>query len=195
MFGHNVEQPSSWLDVSRTLRWPIKTFVYPWQRRAINWPATVYKATWSTMVYLREVSGKCKYIKMKCLNILTKSERFFYRISCWTIYLQKSKRTYLTLSISRQNLFIRPQSTVRRVRMHCILLFSVDTLPLLSTSSPYGKEEVVQNIIMKMCFYVQPQTPKTQRALRGNKKIQNGFIIHNKCRNVKHTTQLKQLTL
>ena len=24
------------------------------------------------------------------------------------------------------------------------------------------------------------------------KKIQNGFIIHNKCRNFKHTTQLKQ---
>ena len=32
VFGHNVEQPSSWLDVSRTLRWPIKTFVYPWRR-------------------------------------------------------------------------------------------------------------------------------------------------------------------
>ena len=27
------------------------------------------------------------------------------------------------------------------------------------------------------------------------KKIQNGFLIHNKCRNVKHTNQLKQLTL
>ena len=32
LFGHNVEQPSLWLDVSRTLRWPTKTFVYPWRR-------------------------------------------------------------------------------------------------------------------------------------------------------------------
>ena len=37
--------------------------------------------------------------------------------------------------------------------MHCFLLFSVGTLPSLSTSSPFGKEEVAQNIIIKMCFY------------------------------------------
>ena len=28
VFGHNVEQPLSWLDVNQTLRWPVKTFVY-----------------------------------------------------------------------------------------------------------------------------------------------------------------------
>ena len=48
---------------------------------------------------------------------------------------------------------IRTQSTVRHARMHCFFLFSVDTLPLLSTSISYGEEEVVQNIIIKMCFY------------------------------------------
>ena len=57
-----------------------------------------------------------------------------------------------------------------------------------------------------MCFYVlhissnaQPSIlirnnkKNWQKAPSGNKKIQNGFLIHNKCRNVKHTTQLKQL--
>ena len=65
MFGHNVEQPSSWLYVSRTLRWPIKTFVYPWRRlmtTSINWPSLVDKASWFKMVHLRKVSGKCKYV-------------------------------------------------------------------------------------------------------------------------------------
>ena len=32
VFGNNVQQPSSWLDVNRTLRWPIETFAYPWRR-------------------------------------------------------------------------------------------------------------------------------------------------------------------
>ena len=132
---------------------------------------------------------------MKCLTYIDQIRASFYRISCWTnpcIYKKKkkkkSKRTYLMLSIGRQNPFIRTQSTVRiRIRIVCLLVkrrndnhspgpvirelvpsshqksekvckdalllvFSVSTLPLLSTSSHYGKE-VVQNIIIKMCFY------------------------------------------
>ena len=67
-----------------------------------------------------------------------------YRILCWTnpcIYKKKekkkrkkkSKTTYLTLSVSRQNPYIRTQNTVRHVRMHCFLLFSVGTLSMLSS--------------------------------------------------------------
>ena len=41
----------------------------------------------------------------------------------------------------------------------------------------------------------QKKKKKKKRTPSGNKKIQNGFIIHNNCRNVKYTIQLKQLTL
>ena len=64
MFGHNVEQLSSWLNVSRTLRRPVKTFVYPWRRltTTINQPSSADKASWAKMVHLRKVRGKCKYV-------------------------------------------------------------------------------------------------------------------------------------
>ena len=65
LFGHNVKQPSSWHDVNRTLRWPIKTFVYPWLRLTTTsldqWCPSVYEASWSIKVHLREVSCRCKY--------------------------------------------------------------------------------------------------------------------------------------
>ena len=83
-----------------------------------------------------------------------------YRLSCWTnpcIYKkkkkEKKKQNKLTLSVIRQNPCISTQNTDRRARMHCFLLFSVGTLPLLSMSRPYGKK-VVQNIITKTCFYL-----------------------------------------
>ena len=41
-FGHNVKQPSSWRRQS--LRWPIKTFVYPWRRlTAMSHDQSVYE--------------------------------------------------------------------------------------------------------------------------------------------------------
>ena len=71
VFGHNVKQPSSWLDVSRTLFWPNKMFVYPWhrlttskRRHMASWPLSVYEASLSEMVHLRKVSGKCKYCNL-----------------------------------------------------------------------------------------------------------------------------------
>ena len=141
---------------------------------------------------------------MKCLTYIDQIRvSFFTEFHAGLIPVFTKKQKNLTLSISRQNPFIRTESTVRRARMHCFLLFCVGTLPLLSRSSSYGK--VVQNIIIKMCFYdlhisssAQPSIlmcnhkKNWQRAPSGNKKIQNEFIIHNKCRNVKHTTQLKQ---
>ena len=69
MFGHIIEQPSSWLDVNRMLHWPIQKFVYPCrpltQSLAIIWPSSVDKASWSKMVHLRKVSGKRKYWRNK----------------------------------------------------------------------------------------------------------------------------------
>ena len=157
----------------------------------------------------------CNNNTWKCniSHLLTKLECLFTKFHAGLIPLftkkkNRSKLTYLTFSVSRQNPFIKTQSTVKRARMHCFL-FSVGTLPLLSTSSPYEKEEVVQTIIIKMCLYdlhicqcsteyshVQPQKKKKKKKKNDRELlVENGFIIHNKCRNVKHTTQLKQLTL
>ena len=122
---------------------------------------------------------------MKCLTYIDQIRASFYRISCWTdpcIY-KKAKELFLTLSISRQNPFIRTHSTVRHARMHCFFLFSVGTLPSLSTSSPYGKE-VVQNIIIKMCFYdlhissnAQPSILICNHKKKKKKKIDRELLL------------------
>ena len=68
MLFHYTEQPLLWHDVNQTLCRPVKLFVY-WPRflawrDMIKWHSSVYEASWSRKVHLREVSGKCKYLKM-----------------------------------------------------------------------------------------------------------------------------------
>ena len=46
-----------------------------------------------------------------------------------------------------------------------------------------------------MCNHPQKKKKKKKKKNDRELLVENGFIIHNKCRNVKHTIQLKQLTL
>ena len=81
--------------------------------------------------------------------------------------------------------------------MHCFLLFSIATLPLLSTSSPYGKEEVVQNIIITMCFYdlhissnVQPSIFMRNHEKKKKKKKKNDRELLVELKNLKWVYRL-----
>ena len=54
-------------DISQTLCWPAQTFVYAWRSLTATSPDQltfiVYEASWSELVHLGKVSGKCKYFK------------------------------------------------------------------------------------------------------------------------------------
>ena len=69
VFFRYAEQPSLWHDVNRTLRRLIKLFIYRRRclarRHMINLRSLMYEASWSRKVYLREVSGKSKYLRIK----------------------------------------------------------------------------------------------------------------------------------
>ena len=52
VFGHYVIQPTSWLDVDRTLRWPIETFVDPWlSLTAVSHDQLTFIGVWSQLVW------------------------------------------------------------------------------------------------------------------------------------------------
>ena len=114
----------------------------------------------ATIIYKKEMSYHIDQIRAS-----------FYRISCWTnpcIY-KKSKITYLTLSISRQNTK-HSQASKDASLFCCSLMVLCHCYPHLALTE---KEEVVQNIIIKMFFYDLHISSNAQPSIlmRNHKKL------------------------
>ena len=57
----DLTSPDRYFDLSRPL---FIRAVTKRQQYKINWPSSAYEASWSKMVRLRKVTGKCKYYKI-----------------------------------------------------------------------------------------------------------------------------------
>ena len=56
---HDLTSIEHYFDQLRPL------FIHNGNIMMINWPSSVYETSWSEMVHLRKVSGKCKYSEIK----------------------------------------------------------------------------------------------------------------------------------
>ena len=82
VFDHYAKQPWSWLDVSRMLRWPIETFVYPWRRLTTrSHDQLTFIGVWSQLVWNCSSKGSQQQVKYFCITMSCREipDCFFFR--------------------------------------------------------------------------------------------------------------------